>query len=168
MSALCLIACVLLVALWVRSYWRADIFAFAFSSSSFVGLGSANGTIAVSRGDNAPGYFNRRWQIQSNVIVDQQDYLLEASSRYRGAFGFGIAQDRSFVTLSAPCWFLVLVFAALAALPWIWRPRFSLRALLIATTLLAVVLGLIVYYANRPPTTPPFDHGDWPTDSVTR
>jgi hypothetical protein len=28
-------------------------------------------------------------------------------------------------------------------------------------TLIAVVLGLIVFYANRPPTTPPLDNSDW-------
>ena len=40
----------------------------------------------------------------------------------------------------------------------------SLRTLLIVTTLVAVVLGLAVYFVNRPPTTPLLDHGDFPTD----
>jgi hypothetical protein len=41
-----------------------------------------------------------------------------------------------------PHWVLVLLSAVFAALPWLpWK--FSLRTLLIATTLIAVVLGLI-------------------------
>ena len=39
----------------------------------------------------------------------------------------------------------VLVSGALAALPWVtWSRRFSIRALLIVSTLIAVVLGLMV------------------------
>ena len=44
-----------------------------------------------------------------------------------------------------PHWCPVLVVATLTAFPWIrWSKRFTLRTLLIATTLIAVVLGLIV------------------------
>ena len=41
-------------------------------------------------------------------------------------------------------WFLPFAVAAIAPLPWI-SPRFSLRTLLIAAALVAVVLGLIVW-----------------------
>jgi len=52
--------------------------------------------------------------------------------------------------LMLPNWFVVLVFASLAAFPWIrWiRVHYSLRTLLIATTLLAVALGLAVWAAR--------------------
>lgn len=44
-------------------------------------------------------------------------------------------------------WFPVMIFATAAALPWLpWR--FSLRTLLIATTLLALVVGLVVWAAG--------------------
>lgn len=42
-----------------------------------------------------------------------------------------------------PHWFVVLVVATIAALPWL-RWRFSLRTLLIATTAVALALGAIV------------------------
>jgi hypothetical protein len=43
-----------------------------------------------------------------------------------------------------------MVFAMLATAPWIrWSSRFSLRTLLIATTLVALVLGLIVWAARK-------------------
>jgi hypothetical protein len=41
-----------------------------------------------------------------------------------------------------PHWFLIVVTIILSAIPWF--QRFSLRTLLIATTLVAVVLGIIV------------------------
>jgi hypothetical protein len=48
--------------------------------------------------------------------------------------------------LSLPHSLYALVFVTIAAVPWIrWSKRFRLRTLLIATTLVAVVLGLIVW-----------------------
>ena len=44
-----------------------------------------------------------------------------------------------------PHWLLVLAAVTVATTPCVWPKRFSLRALLIATTLLAVVLGLAVW-----------------------
>jgi predicted alpha/beta superfamily hydrolase len=45
-----------------------------------------------------------------------------------------------------PYWFVVLLSAIFALPPWIrWSKRFSLRALLIVTTLVAVVLGMIAW-----------------------
>ena len=42
-----------------------------------------------------------------------------------------------------PYWFVVAVSSVFSVLPWI--RRFSLRTMLIVTTLIAVVLGLIVW-----------------------
>jgi hypothetical protein len=49
---------------------------------------------------------------------------------------------------TVPHWFLLMLAAGLAAAPWL-RYRFSLRTLLIATTLVAVVLSLAVYVATK-------------------
>jgi hypothetical protein len=46
--------------------------------------------------------------------------------------------------LILPYWLCSLITATIAGAPWI-SFRFSLRTLLIATTLIAVVLGLIVW-----------------------
>jgi len=46
-----------------------------------------------------------------------------------------------------PYWLLLLGTAALAALPWL-RWRFSLRTLLIATTLVAMAVALIMAFAR--------------------
>jgi hypothetical protein len=48
------------------------------------------------------------------------------------------------LAIQVPHWLLVVTSGLMAAMPWLpWR--FSLRTLLIATTLVAVVLGLIVW-----------------------
>jgi hypothetical protein len=49
---------------------------------------------------------------------------------------------------SLPFWIVVPVFLTLAAAPWI-RWRFSLRTLLIATTLIAALLGVFAYAARK-------------------
>ena len=46
--------------------------------------------------------------------------------------------------LVVPYWPAILLSATLATLPW-FPSRFSLRTMLIATTLVAVVLGLVVW-----------------------
>jgi hypothetical protein len=58
--------------------------------------------------------------------------------------GFLLRRHPNDVTLFIPHWILPLLAVAPAALPW-RSSRFSLRTLLVATTLVAVVLGLIVY-----------------------
>jgi hypothetical protein len=58
--------------------------------------------------------------------------------------GFGIQRGTFVVVVFVPHWSLTVAFATLAALPWI-PCRFSLRTLLIAMSLMAILLGLIVY-----------------------
>ena len=70
---------------------------------------------------------------------------LHASSGAEG--NFGVRSQPDIAGVFVPNKFLVLLSAIVAALPWIhWR--FSLRTLLIATTLVAVALGLIIAVAR--------------------
>src|SRR5262249_55403482 len=57
------------------------------------------------------------------------------------AWGFGIRRDRSFAIL-VPIWFPIAAIGMGAVIPWL-PYRFSVRTLLILTTLLALTLGLI-------------------------
>jgi hypothetical protein len=59
-------------------------------------------------------------------------------------FSFGVKTDRRSMCLRTPYYSLVVLAASFVGLPW-FRYRFSLRTLLIATTLIAMVLGLIVW-----------------------
>jgi len=156
MSALCLIACVLLIVLWMRSYTHIDSIAGTISNSRQLELQSMKGRCFVLLVDSSQrpiGSFAR----YSVLDLENLKYL---------TFNYAVLGSK-IDRLWVAHWILILISASVAALPWI-RWRFSLRALLIATTLVAVVLGVAVYLANRPPTTPPLDHGDWPNNSVSR
>jgi len=52
------------------------------------------------------------------------------------------------INLAIPIWLPILLLASLAVVPWM-RWQFSLRTLLVATTLVAVVLGLAFYAARK-------------------
>jgi hypothetical protein len=92
-------------------------------------------------------YFENRASPQSpmppeDIALIIDDIILRAA---KPMLGFGrIHGLRLPPLLFAPYWFPVLISGVLAAVPWI-RWRFSLRTLLIATTIIAVVLGLIVW-----------------------
>jgi hypothetical protein len=68
-----------------------------------------------------------------------------ANPQYLNRVRFGITRNPN-LAIIVPCWLLTATSAALSILPWLpWiRCKFSLRTLLIATTLAAVGLGLIV------------------------
>jgi hypothetical protein len=53
----------------------------------------------------------------------------------------------AYTELIIPYWLPCLATATLAIIPWL--RRFSLRTLLIAMTLIAVVLGLVIWAARK-------------------
>jgi len=125
-SVACGIACVLLIVLWVRSYSLVDVACVA----RWHGAISRQGTIYIDSGlswsgsDTCPNF---EWPALEWMVF-KNDPEVDVKV---GNVAFPIAR-------------LVLLTAACAPLSWISR-RFSLRALLIATTLVAVGLGLIVW-----------------------
>jgi hypothetical protein len=74
----------------------------------------------------------------------------EYAKYYSGIWGrFGYVNVGGGIVI-APDWFLIGVLLALSFAPWIkWSRRFSIRTLLIAMTLVAVPLGLIVWSINQ-------------------
>jgi hypothetical protein len=135
-SATCGIACVLLIVLWVRSLKTCDLLskrhADGWMKTTF---SSSHGTLEFeqSRDDVAgrPG-----WHY---IGIDDCGPPTQM-------FVFKLAAARKFIQIP-DC--LPLMFCIAGAIgPWLpWR--FSLRTLLIATTLVAVVLGLIVWQVRR-------------------
>ena len=72
--------------------------------------------------------------------ADKADWFF----RFKKHQGFGWWLD-----ITIPHWFLIALSAAFAALPWLpWSNRFSLRTLLIATTVIALVLGMLIVVAR--------------------
>jgi hypothetical protein len=148
-SAVCGILCLLVLMLWVRSYWWGDVvYVRPAPTPDFVGLYSIRGQVTLDalygpgRHPNASiaWYWGRTWR-------RQQDYQ-HATVRepLNSVLGFSSYSDNEYQTLSVPHWSLLLLFASLVATPWIhWSYRFSLRTLLIATTIVAALLGAVVW-----------------------
>jgi hypothetical protein len=132
-TALNLTACVLLIALWVRSYRWHDSLGGPVSATRVVMAWSIRGELYFQSYEHSP-YL---WQVRRAPLI--LPGIAHSPFRFGGEFelianGFGI-----------PHWFVVFATAALAAAPWITAlRRFGLRTLLIATTLVAVVLGIVV------------------------
>jgi hypothetical protein len=146
-TATCGIACVLLIALWVRSYSQIDSL---FSQVGCeIGIESICGEVCLI--EFAPSNDSRiglpRWFSVGSVVIDDVD-----RARLPNTFlGFGysrwIKRWSSYgKELCIPHWFALLFLATFAVSPWIQLPKhFSLRTLLLATTLVCVVLGLVVW-----------------------
>jgi hypothetical protein len=146
-SVACGITCVLLIVLWVRSYWWVDQFVATFGPY-YVGVGETPGALGIGVGTDTncePWTFSdpnpaEEW-LRLVVMPNGERY----PSRVWGVFEFNTSDG---VNLSAPFWFLILLSSMAAGASWL-RWRFSLRTLLIATTLVAVALGLIVFAVSK-------------------
>ena len=136
------LACLLLILLWVRSYWWHDYCRGAVVGMQGVYFDSAQGRIGAAV--FTPGF--TEWTSASQPI-DQALSTIAMKLRDDLGLGFGTTRFGNICTYLAPHWFFILITAALQVAPWL-RWRFSLRTLLIATTLVAVVLGLIVWAAK--------------------
>jgi hypothetical protein len=128
---------VLLIALWARSYTWGDRVWGRFSDATGFVLSSYEGRIQLFLERNL-GIFP--WRI---VYAEPVDRI--GPRNYFPAIEFPLSRFASF--WAVPYWLLLAVFSTLAAVPRL-RWRFTLRTLLIATTLVAVVLGLAVYAAR--------------------
>ena len=149
-AVVCAIACVLLCALWVRSYWWMDGVGGDYRGR-FTSIGSDSGTInylstraLVGLVGIGPGFHSFPVTAKSGSEEESSDDESDTAYRFLG-FEWNWFADG--VIASVPFWFAVLIAAIFAAVPWL-RWRFSLRTLLIATTLVAVMLGLIVWAAK--------------------
>jgi hypothetical protein len=131
------VVAVLLIALWARSYWRLEILEKSIGFEA-IQLSSVKGRIAIGQIDRRAALGRSYLSV---VAGDAADWR-----KGRGALGFAHYDNSSLKALVAPHWLPALLSAALAVVPWFSRSwRFSLRTLLLATTAVAVALGLIIY-----------------------
>lgn len=125
---------VMLCLLWVRSYSFQERISVPMTRSYWIECISEIGTIDfIWRYWGTPG-----WDAYSHPLREQQLNLW-------GYWGFDAESFRGGSALMLPYWFLAGVLLCSAIGPWVSAPRrYSLRTLLIATTLIAVGLGLTV------------------------
>jgi hypothetical protein len=134
---------VLLVALWMRSYWWCD---------NVIGpLGATRSFFVWSdRGRFGIGVVPQRLRSLANggPWASGHAWLGDLSPRDYG-FTPWLPSWATENYVAVPTWSLVLLIGAIAAATWMhWSMRFRLRTLLIATTVVAALLGLIVYAAR--------------------
>ena len=143
-SAVFGILCVVVIMLWVRSYYACDIFTWNDDSGE-----TERGILYLVRTEAPPGFVDDTvasgWTVTELSEVDDDGNLANMMTR-------GDGTRKTIETMEGPGLKVVaikmyaplLLFTALAATPFVRLSRFSLRTLLIATTLIAVVLGLVV------------------------
>jgi hypothetical protein len=127
---------VLLIVLWVRSYQSPH------DQIRLAGItcGSSHGNLWIIKRRNG---LLIPVGIGFEATKDMEVLTLTTAT----AFFYSFSSSGSEWVAQCPHWFLFAIAAVFAALPWI-NNRFSLRTLLIATTLVAVVLGLALYSAR--------------------
>jgi hypothetical protein len=126
------ILCLLLIVLWVRSHWKWDALSFPQG-----GISSMAGSTVIGLGE---GWGGTDWRIHTYELDSSDDPIRGFAWINDG----GPAGRIPGTMIIMPHWFLVSLFLVFAAAPWL-RYRFSLRTLLIAATVVAVLLGLIAW-----------------------
>jgi hypothetical protein len=132
------VLCLMLIALWVRSYWYHEGFNWSFSTPKYMHISSDAGQLFLGVGSVSfvpPRYFRG----EAGLYADEHD-LIRMPTLLAGQNKWGFQ-------VTIPYWLLLLGTAAIAAFPWI-RRRFSPRTMLIGMTLLTVALCLIIALAR--------------------
>jgi hypothetical protein len=137
-SAVCGALCLLLIVLWVRSHGAEDRLTGNVAGSHWFRVYSSHGCLVyyVPGTPGPPSMYAWQPNFGSEFWLEASDARIASVPRVR------LHREEDWITL--PYWFLVGLCAVVAVAPW-FRWRFSLRNLLIATTVVAVGLGLAVY-----------------------
>jgi hypothetical protein len=140
-SALSFTACVLLLVLWVRSYYVEDR---ASLHARGVGLRfySSRGWLVCSKSSDPNVAQNYPWSLELGV----PHWIQPGDERLRFRLPLELLRGAAYADASIPHWLPALAAGVLTlalAVPF----RFSLRTLLVGTTLLAILLGILVITA---------------------
>jgi len=142
-SATCLIACTWLIVRYANGLehpdydWIRPLGKYAFETTS------NNGHFTFRIVNTSGGLASvRPWRFSTFDRPPTQTLVGDETRP-----SFRIKLDGATVVADCPAYVPVLFVISLAAVPWL-PVRFSLRTLLIATTLTAVVLGLMVWSAS--------------------
>jgi hypothetical protein len=145
LSVACGILCLLLIVLCVRSYWHSDVVETRSGWSRWL-AGSGDGWFLVGSAALSEPVEGREWRIWTQPPSRVRD---TAETRVLGFVPMHAAGDLS---LSGPYWLCIVVLSllgGLAAAPLIYPvKRFSLRTLLIGMTLVAALLGAVIWAAR--------------------
>ena len=138
------ISCALSVVFWVRSYyWYQAVFvrqgAIVYAVGAFGGYMCASIRPAYGKG--------KAWKVNDWPMDTMRDVVAHQVVPETNIFGFGGEKYHEGVAvLLAPAWFVSIGSGMVSLL--LWRAKtvaFTVRNLLIATALVAAILGFVVY-----------------------
>ena len=131
------LVCVLTIVLWVRSHHPYDGITSPLPGSGLLIMSRSGGLgVAIHRAE---------WDFGWSLFTLRPR---EVKLPYHTALGFvEYMADAQVYRVRLPYWCIIPILVAFAAAPWM-QMRFSLRTLLVATTLISVVLGLVVWVAS--------------------
>lgn len=131
---------VLLCALWVRSLFYSDVISAPLPKGRGFLIDSCKSHLELQTYDS----LSLPWHLTTNNLkeAEAKGYQLPT---FKG-LGVGYYPRPKYAMYTVPYWFVVLTMMAMTAVPWSASfKRFSLRTLLIATTLIAMGLGLLAW-----------------------
>ncbi len=146
-TAFCGITAVLLVVLWVRSQNRIDRITWHYDNAKAFQVGTLPGAFDLNLFVDRPipvprSLAARPWMtewFESMQYINGETY-----------WWFAVLSGNKFHSVVIPNWFLMLSCCGFGSVPWLpWSKRFSLRTLLLAMTLVAVVLGVLVWMVRN-------------------
>jgi hypothetical protein len=139
------IVCVLLIVLWVRSYRWVDWWQCPIGGNLSLHVQSRRGEISVLHFRGSIQLATGSCSIAGIRLSENPGYAMMITGT-PSAMRVVPLPDKQVVS-ELPHWLFRLIGTLIAATPWLpWhKSSFSLRTLLIATTLVAVVLGLVVW-----------------------
>ena len=123
--------------LWVRSYEKCESIHGQMPLLPPLKANSRSGQLALF---SLPQFKLDWWYGELSDGAGEQWEAFCKPSRW----GFGTSEGANLSGICLPHWFPVVVFSVLTAAPWLHK-RYSLRTLLLITTLVAVAFGAIVY-----------------------
>jgi hypothetical protein len=143
-TALSLTACLLVIVLFARSFRTLDLLELYSGWGAHIASFDRGMEFCVSTGKTV--FPNAKPGIRYQAIPKKPIPIkVQPRSKQLGIAKFGFhafTGPPGVYFLQFPNWFLVLIAATLSVAPWLKR-RFSLRILLIAMSLVALLLGMI-------------------------
>ena len=145
------VVAVLLVVLWVRSYWWLDMANSPTSGSHFFLYESICGKLNIGVTPSQNVIRQNFWVFTHEPLekVAPPTFAKETRETNLDRIGTGWAFRSDGFSVILPHWIFAASVLLLAVAPWFWPERYQLRTLLVATTVVAALLGVIVYLNGR-------------------
>jgi hypothetical protein len=147
-SIVCLVTCVALMGMWVRSYRTQDDFHGLLWGNRALIIDSFRDRLRFHEYAIAQDALNRfwPWSIGGRTILVHDDYdsfQFRQRTGFPGALGFHTNFTFTSTSVVIPFWFVILSAGAVAGILRLnHRFQFTLRGLFIATTFLAFVMSM--------------------------